>query len=759
MMPLTTGTHLGPYEIVSPLGSGGMGEVYRARDPRMGREVAIKISAERFSDRFEREVHAVAALNHPNICHLYDVGPNYLVMELVEGCTLAERIASGAIPLGEALPIARQIAEALEAAHERGIIHRDLKPANVKITPVGVVKVLDFGLAKLADPIAMGEADATRTMQQATAVGLILGTAGYMSPEQASGKLVDKRADVWSFGVVLWEMLSGKRLFDGETASHTLAAVLTKQPDWSQLPGGTPAGIRRLLRRCLERDRTKRLPDIGSARLEIDDAAAEVETEQAPSSVTGLRRKLPWVAASLLAIALAIALWAGWRGSISSIEHPPVRLDIDLGSDISLGSSTGPAVILSPDGTRLVFISQAPDGTRRLFTRRLDQPKAALVSGTEGAYAPFFSPDGQWVGFFALGKLKKTRLDGGEPVSLCDAPSARGGSWGEDGNIIAALDGLAGLSRIPSEGGNAVAVTTLAPGENTHRWPQILAGGKAVLFNASIAYGNYDEAGISVVSLKDHSRKTLFAHKGMYPRYLPSGHLVYVTKGALFAMPFNLDRLEAQGAATLLQEVSSNPNLGFAQLDFSSTGTLAYRTGLSEGLRTALWLDGAGKTESLGTQPAFYLFPRLSPDGGRLALLVSQGENTDLWIYDLQQGRKTRLTNGLEDTAYPVWSPDGQFVVFHSAQGIYWTRADGAGKPQPLTHSKNMQLPTSFTPDGARLLFSELSGARKRDPNHAGREGIGPDARRRAAVVPHDSDRQCIRGLLTRRKMDRLWGR
>jgi serine/threonine-protein kinase len=431
-----------------------MGEVYRARDPRMGREVAIKVSAERFSDRSEREVHAVASLNHRNICHIYDVGPNYLVMELAEGPTLAERIKEGAMSLEQALPVARQIADALEAAHEKGIIHRDLKPANAKIKPDGVVKVLDFGLAKMAEPMAAaGSPESSPTLTiEATRVGQILGTAAYMAPEQARGKTLDKRADIWAFGVVLYEMLTGRRLFHGESATDTLAAVLTKEPDWNRVP----AKARRLLQRCLEKDPKRRLRDIGDAWSLVED------TQAAPRAKSGVRWK---VAAGVLALAFAVSLWAPWRSAMRPIEQLPVRLDLDLGPDISLGSTIGPAVILSPDGTRLVFISQGADGTRHLFTRPLDQPKATRLSGTEGANAPFFSPDGQWVGFFAQGKLKKTRIDAGEPISLCDAPQGRGGTWDDDGNIIAALDTLTGLSLVPREGGKAIPLTELGLGE------------------------------------------------------------------------------------------------------------------------------------------------------------------------------------------------------------------------------------------------------------------------------------------------------
>ena len=436
---LEPGQCLGPYRIECFLAAGGMGKVYRATDTRLHRQVAIKVSAARFSERFEREARVIASLNHPHICQLYDVGPNYLVMELVEGPTLADR-KQGALPLNEALTIARQIAEALEAAHEKGIVHRDLKPANIKIKPDGVVKVLDFGLAKIAEPATSAETPeiAPTLTLEATRVGQILGTAAYMAPEQARGRTVDKRVDIWAFGVVLYEMLTGRRPFGGETISDTLSAVLKEEPEWSRVP----AKAQRMLRSCLEKDPKRRLHDIADAWGLLEDAA-----------VLASRTRLPWAVEGALALALVVALWAPWRGAVRPIEEPSMRLDLDLGPDVSFGSTTGPAVILSPDGTRLVFVSQGADATRRLSTRRLDQSKVVQMPGSEGAYAPFFSPDGQWVGFFAQGKLKKTRVEGGEPISLCDAPAGRGGSWGEDGNIVAALDQQAGLSQVLSQGG------------------------------------------------------------------------------------------------------------------------------------------------------------------------------------------------------------------------------------------------------------------------------------------------------------------
>jgi serine/threonine-protein kinase len=687
-----------------------MGEVYRARDTKLGRDIALKILPDSLAHdperlaRFRREAQVLAALNHPHIGAIYGLdeanGTQFLVLELVDGESLDQRIARGPIPVNEALGIAKHISEALEAAHEKGIIHRDLKPANIALTADGQVKVLDFGLAKAFDPNASSGAGATMSPTlsiHATQAGIILGTAAYMAPEQARGKAADRRADIWAFGVLLYEMLAGRRPFDGATISDTLAGVLTKEPEWH----GVPAKTHRLLKSCLEKDPKQRLRDIADAWRLLDEGPVPVV----------MASRLPWVVAGVLAIvtiALAAALWRFMR-PIEAPLQPAAHLDLDLGSDVSLGSTTtGATVILSPDGTRLVFVSQSADGTRRLFTRRLDQPNAVRMSGTEGAYAPVFSPDGQWVGFFAQGKLKKTRIDGGEPISLCDAPAGRGASWSEDGTIIAALDPLGGLSQIPPEGGKTTSVTTLSPGENTHRWPQVLPGRQAALFNASVNYGNYDEADIAVVSLKEHRRKNLLAHAGMFPRYLPSGHLVYVTKGMLFAVPFDADRLEVRGPATMLEEVLSNPNMGSAQLDFSHNGSIAYRIGTGpQGLFTMQWLDAGGKTVPLGTEPATYFFPRLSPDGSRLATMVLQGASSDLWIYDLLRGSKTLVTRSA--LGFLVWSLDGQFVVFQARDGMFWARADGAGQPQPLTQSKNIQYPFSFAPDGRRLVFSELT--------------------------------------------------
>jgi serine/threonine-protein kinase len=695
---LTAGACLGPYRIEAKLGEGGMGEVFRAADTRLGRAVAIKTTRERFSSRFEREARAIASLNHPNICQIYDVGPNYLVMELVDGPTLAERIKGGAVPLEEALTIARQIGDALEAAHERGIIHRDLKPANIKVKPDGTVKVLDFGLAKIAEQgrPAPSPKESPTLSTGATRAGQIMGTAAYMAPEQARGKVVDKRADIWAFGVVLYEMLTGRRLFQGDTISDTLAGVLTKEPEWERVP----ARAQRLLESCLEKEPKHRLRDIA-------DAWRLLEDTPAPAA----RSRVSWIVAGVLAITTGIALWELWRSPAVIRERPSPRLDLDLGAGVSLADDAGPAMALSPDGTRIVFVSQDQSGVSRLFTRWLDQPQAVLLSGTEGAKEPFFSPDGQWVGFFAAAKLRKTRIDGGEPISLCDAPQGRGASWGEDGNIIAALDAHVSLSQVPSAGGNVVPVTELGPGEACHRWPHVLPGGKFALFTVSRLVNNYDEASIALLSLQDHRRRTLLEHVGMYPRYLPSGHLLYVTKGSLFAAPFDEKHLRVTGAATRLGDVAADTPIGFAQVDFSAAGICALRT-RGQGLNTPQWLDGGGRTEPLGLETARYHYLRLSPDGARLAYVSTQGPNSDLFIYDWQRGIKTRLTNGLV-TRSPVWSPDGRFVVFEAVGGMFAVQSDGGGTRAQLTRSNNRQSPETFSPDGRRLVFTEMIAGAK----------------------------------------------
>jgi hypothetical protein len=702
-MPLSAGDRLGPYEILAPIGKGGMGEVYRARDTRLGRDVAIKVSAQQFTERFEREARAIAALNHSNICTLYDVGPNYLVMEYIEG-----EAPKGPMPLDEALRIARQIGDALEAAHEKGIVHRDLKPANIKIKAEGVVKVLDFGLAKVAPALA-GEPDADDSATfplTVTQPGVIMGTPAYMSPEQARGQPFDKRADIWAFGVVLYEMLTGNRPFRGANLGETLAAVIKEEPRLDEIP----AQVQPLLRRCLEKDPKKRLRDIGDLDLLLDVGQAHGLSESIGHGP--VPQGWSHIVAGALAI-IALVLGLGWWRAAHPADpplKPLVRLDVDLGPGVSLGSPTGVDAVLSPDGTRLVYVSQ-----NRLFTQRLDQPKAAELSGTGGAYSPFFSPDGQWVGFFAQGKPKKVSLEGGAAINLCNAPAGAGGSWGEDGNIVAALTLNDGLSRIPSAGGAPTPVMELAQGEISHGWPQILPDGKAVLFTANTRQNAWDGANVEVMSVTDRRRKTL-QRGGTYGRYFATsrgaGYLSYINNGTLFAVPFDLDTLTVRGTPSpVLEGVAYSSQSGFAQFDFSRSGTLVYRSGgaAETKLLTVQWLDGAGKTQPLLARPGPYLTPRLSPDSQRLALTVTEGSNSDIWIYEWQRDSMTRLTFGGFNNS-PVWSPDGRYIVFEGRGGMFWTRSDGAGQPQPLTQSKNRQVPHSFAPDARRLAFFQFGG-------------------------------------------------
>jgi len=746
---LSVGTRLGPYEILSPLGAGGMGEVYRARDTRLDRAVAVKVLPALFAQdpdrhaRFEREAKLLAALNHPGIAHVYgfetaalpDGGPVHLLaMELVPGEDLAARLARGPIPVDEAIEIARQIAEALEEAHEKGIVHRDLKPANVKVTPDGKVKVLDFGLAKAWAGDA-GSATSSVDLSQSptlahtgTQAGLILGTAAYMSPEQARGKPVDKRADIWAFGVLIFEMLTGRRLFQGETVSDTLAAVLRQEIPWPTLPAETPAAVQRLLRRCLERDAKQRLRDIGEGRVALNEALSHAETGTAAGGVRAAAdpspawsRGLPWTLTALALAAAALVLWAPWRRPAALA--PPLRLSVALGADVSLDvrEGTGPAAILSPDGSLLAFVGKKEGDRPQLFLRRLDQLKAAPLADTEGAQSPFFSPEGQWIAFFADAKLKRVSVTGGATVVLADAPFDRGGSWSDDGTIFFSASGV-GLSRVSWSGGATEVLTTpdAAAGESTHRWPQALPGGKAVLFTAMNrnAVATYDEASIVAQRLPNGPRKVVVPG-GYHGRYLPSGHVVFLHGGTLFTVPFDRERLEATGPSVpVIEECVSAPYTAGAQFAFSDRGTLAYLPGHSlPGMMSIQWLDRAGNLSPLRAVPGNYRDARFSPDGTKLAFQLLNASNWDVWVYEWTRDRMSRLTSGISASAAPVWSPDGRGVVFTrratlgTAQpgNLHWQRADGTGEVQRLTESRNWQQPSSWHPSGKYIAYTEIS--------------------------------------------------
>jgi serine/threonine-protein kinase len=727
------------YEIAAPIGEGGMGQVYRATDTTLGRQVAIKILPDAFAAdperlaRFEREAKTLASLNHPHIAAIYAVeksaGVHALVMELVEGEDLSQRIARGAIPIDEALPIAKQIADALEAAHEQGIIHRDLKPANIKVRSDGTVKVLDFGLAKAMEPAAGSSVShsmsPTITTPAMTQAGMILGTAAYMSPEQARGKTVDKRADIWAFGAVVFEMLTSRRAFSGEDVTDTIVSVVSKEPDWSALPAGTMAGLRKLLARCLRKEPKARMRDIGEARLQLEELLSGVPDERSTGTVSAAQgehadrsaaaRALAWtLAASTVVFASAwLTVWAPWRAQTPA-DRPLVRLDVDLGADVSLPapSSAGSNVAISPDGTRLVYASGKPT---KLFTRRLDQPRATELPGTEGAEGPFFSPDGQSVGFVARGKVSKISVEGGSAVPVGDEADFVGASWGEDGSIILGGALSHGLLRMPAGGGAPETIAPLGNGEPALARPQVLPGGTAVLFTAStVTSQDVSRFNVEVLTLADHHRK-IVARGGSTARYLATsngvGHLVYTNNATLFAIPFDLEKLETRGTAVPVLDDVAYSQLGAGGLDVSRTGTLVYRRAgarAAANMSTLQWVDAAGRKEPLRATPGAYLDPRLSPDGKRVALQLGDGGLPDVWVYDAQRDTMTRLTFVRASHTSPIWSPDSQYVVFGSFPGgIFWTRADGAGQPQALTQGLAFAYPWSFTPDGKRLAYVE----------------------------------------------------
>jgi len=712
------GRQFGVHQMLSLIGAGGMGEVYRAHDTKLNRDVALKVLPESFANdpdrlaRFQREAQVLASLNHPNIAAIYGLqecdGVEALVLEFVEGPTLADRIARGPIPLDEALPIAKQIAEALEAAHEQGIIHRDLKPANIKVRDDGTVKVLDFGLARLTEPNGKARASECVTQSptitspaEASGIGMILGTAAYMAPEQAKGRLADRRSDIWAFGCVLFEMLTGQRVFTGATISDTMASVIKDDPPWDRLAADTPVVMRRLLRRCLAKEVKQRLQAIGEARIAIEQLLGGAQHEEEASGPTRhhLRR---WIALATL-LALVAGLNAGRLLKLNPNEAV-VWLDVDLGLGPGTSLSTERTLIISPDGARLVYLASVSGGPPRLFSRRLDHPTATELQDTEGASWPFFSPDGQYVGFAARGKLNRISVDGGPVVRLGDRPQfLSGASWGEDSNIIVA-DRLNGLGRIPADGGALAPVIAPERGR-TYAFPEILPGGKAVLFVATTPDG--EGPNIEVLSFADHHRKTL-VRGATTPHYLPSGHLLYGDKGTLFAVRFDVNRLETRGTAVPVLNGTPPERSGLFGFDVSHQGTLVYRK-TGSGIMTVQWLESSGANKPLRAEPGIYANPRLSPDGQRLALTLIEGLRQDVWVYDERRDSMTRLTTG-GFYSHPIWSPDGQYLVFTAGgSGMFWARADAAGQPQFLTLNRNSQVPSSFSPDGKRLAYTEFN--------------------------------------------------
>jgi serine/threonine-protein kinase len=717
------GQTIAHYRVTAKLGAGGMGEVYRATDTKLGRDVALKVLPEAFvadeqrMARFQREAQVLASLNHPYIAAIYGLEHQdkiqALAMELVEGPTLAERIAQGAIPIEEALPIAKQIAEALEYAHEKGIIHRDLKPANIKLTADGQVKVLDFGLAKaLSDDASAQDASNSPTLSMAaTKAGIILGTAAYMAPEQARGKAVDRRADIWSFGVVLYEMLTGHRLYTGETASDTLASVLKEQPDWKKLPAATPAAIRDLLRRCLTKEPRQRLQAIGDARIAIEQAISNPEPAAAAGAVGGRpaipawQRVVPWVIA-LVAVTLAgVALWR----PAARKENPVARFAVALPGGTAFSVNVRPSIAISQDGQQLAFVLNQ-NGVDRVYVRRVDALEATAVPSTEGASHPFFSPDGQWLGFFAGGKLQKVRLSGGTPVALAAAIDSRGAVWLPDDTIVYSPIPISQLWRVSANGGAPQQFSKLQENrrERTHRWPCVLPGGKAVLFTVGTTDSAefYDDSQIDAIVVATGERKKVLEGARMVQCVGASGHLIYAREGILFAVPFDAESLTTHGKSiSLVQNVMGERTTGASNFALSSDGTLFYVPG-NQGVqeRALAWWDSAGKPTLLPAPLRTYVEPTLSPDGQRVAVGVTEGSSTDIWIYDLKRNTLSRLTFGPNNYA-PIWSADGRRVIYRQDTDdgkmvLAWKAADGTGDEEVLLRGERRVFPNSVSPDG-----------------------------------------------------------
>jgi serine/threonine protein kinase len=733
-MGLAAGTKLGPYQVNSALGAGGMGEVYRATDTTLNRHVAVKVLPAKFAQdaermaRFKREAQLLAALNHPHIATIHGLeessGTYALVMELVEGETLAERLQLGALPLREALNIAVQIAEALEAAHEKGIIHRDLKPANIKITPEGTVKVLDFGLATAAeadessyDPSKSPTISALTTTQ----AGMVIGTAAYMSPEQAKGKRVDRRADIWSFGVVLYEMLVGKPLFVGEIASEILANVITKEPEWAALQSKIPGAVRHLLQHCLVKEPKHRLQAIGDGRIAIEDYLAG---RTVVTSEPGLATESPllrWTTAGLL---LTVIVLAGLLWRVRKILPPPVlRYSFTTGTttgnqQLKLNLVTGPAVAISPDGTKIAYVTLV-NGSSSIFMRKQNDFQPVHVSGTEDALNPVFSPDGQWLAFQSNGRLKKVPVGGGPVISIADMGDPRGISWISNDEIVYTVGTTSGLQIVNASGGTSRTLTELDPAkkERSHRWPYVLPNSKAVLFTVgSLASpDNYDDATIEAVDLRSRERKMLLQGSTAV-RYLSSGYLLFFRSGVLYSVGFDPDRLAVQGTPIpVLDSISNDASTGAPHVAISDMGTLAYVSGDS-GKHLVVWVDRIGKSKALEIPAASLRDIRLAPDGVSGAVVVTRGVDQDIWIYDFAHQNYSRFTfGGINIT--PLWSPDGKTIYY--AKALEEPGAHGGVKyalmKKPADSSRDAELVTKLewrfnlndiSPDGRLLYFS-----------------------------------------------------
>lgn len=724
------GTSLaGRYAIIKELGKGGMGEVYLAEDTNLKRQVAIKVLPKAFAldeerlARFEREARLLASLNHPNIATIYGLEKSddqqFLVMELVEGDTLAERIKKGPLPFDGALEVCKQIADGLESAHEKGIIHRDLKPANVKVTHEGKVKILDFGLAKVfyEESEAIDLSKSPTLTDQMTRPGVILGTAAYMSPEQARSRSLDKRTDIWAFGCVLYECLTGKPALQGETVSDTLAMILKGEPDWTKLPSNMSTSIRLLLRRCLQKDPRKRLHDIADARIEIDEVIQGPHEKALPEPVRHTSfplgwRLIPWLA--VIVLGLVGILWLSTSRDHQITREPKViRFALTAPSDKTMNVNLeGAGLDLSPDGSQLVYT-----GWRGvLYRRQMDHLEPLSISSdARFPLAPFHSPDGKWIGYFdsSDGKLKKTLLDSGVTKIICDVDSPRGGSWLSDGTIVfGGLDGA--LWRVSSEGGTPKRISQPSTDggglSEVHCWPQVLPGAEAILFTIWKPTGQME---IAVLSIQTGEHDVVAA-PGTSAHYLPTGHLVYSWKNTLFAASFDLKQLKVSGnPESVVQDVLHPFWGGEAYFSVSPTGVLAYVPAGQESARYLVWLDRSGRVENLPLPEGDYVgTPRISPDGSRL-LIQKKDKRVNLYIYDLKRETLQRLTDEQGDEWHPMWMPDGKRVVFNSTRhggstgNLYWKAIDASIPEERLLQSDSWQHPFSSSHDQRLLAFDE----------------------------------------------------
>ena len=726
-MALEVGSRLGHYDVTALIGEGGMGQVYQATDTNLDRQVAIKVLPDAFSSdadrlaRFEREAKVLASLNHPNIGAIYGLEKSdetrALVLELVEGPTLADRIAQGAIPIDEALPIAKQIAEALEAAHEAGVIHRDLKPANIKVRDDGTVKVLDFGLAKALDTAPEGDPSQSPTLTAAaTQMGVIMGTAAYMSPEQARGKPVDRRADIWAVGCVLYEMLTGTRAFQGDDVSQTLARVIERDPDWDALPAGLSLAFQTYLRRCFRRDPRERIRDIGDVRLALAgafDTVAGAPTDAGGPQRAGGRPSLP----AAVGIAIVSAVFAGglvWGGVSPPASEDEAAVRFTVETEATGGHLPG-LIAFAPDGETLVY-----ELTSGLYRRHLGRLDADAIEGAATGRSPFFSPDGAWMGFVAGGTLLKLNVNDGVAALLASLPpgaALAGATWGSDDSIIFALRGSP-LQRVSAEGGGAEPITTVATeaGERDHRWPAFLPDGRAVLFTI---WRSADDSEVAVHSFETGEAKTLVT--GTYPRYIESGHLLFarplpggVEQGAIWAAPFDIERLEITGEP---RPVIDNVHLhvaGSVQVAIADDGSLAYVDGevLGHAATTLAWIERSGaETELTGLVPGDYRTPQVSPDGSAVAF----ARDGDIWTYDTDRTTGTSLTSDAAFDLSPRWTPDGSRIVFNSTQApgaLLWKAADGSGGTEriELGPPGGNAVAMDVTPNGTHVLFRSGGG-------------------------------------------------